>query len=141
VTFPEGVARRLRLVVTDYRNPPLNVTAVRFSAPVRQVVFARSTDLAAPLSLYYGNPKAEAPHYDFAASLPVQLMPAPARTILGSAIKNPTYRPGPKPWSERWPWLVYVVLGLASLVLLALLGLLAQTAVARHDATQRASTP
>ena len=35
------------------------------------------------------------------------------------------------PWSERHPWLVYVVLGIASVVLFALMALLAKQALAR----------
>jgi hypothetical protein len=129
------VARQLRLVVTDYRNQPLNITAVRSTAAARQVVFARSPDLAAPLRLYFGNPNAQAPRYDFDVNLPPRLDPPPARAELGPVSANPEYRPTPKPLTERWPWLVYVVLSAASLVLLGILGLLAREAVARHDAS------
>jgi len=43
----------------------------------------------------------------------------------------------PLPLTERWPWLIYVVLGAACLVLLAILGALARAALARHDARHR----
>jgi hypothetical protein len=68
--------------------------------------------------------------------LPQDLEPAPAWTQLVEKTlhANPDFRPEPKPWSERWPWLVYVVLGIASAVLLGLLGLLGREAIARHDA-------
>jgi hypothetical protein len=132
VVFPETMARRLRLVVTDYRNPPLNLLNVRYTAAAREVVFARTAS-GAPLRLYAGNPNARPPHYDFAASLPAKLDPAPVRGSLGEPAKNPEYRPPPKPWTERWPWLVYVVLGAASLVLLAILLGLARAALDRHD--------
>jgi hypothetical protein len=131
--FGEVMARRLRLVVTDYRNPSLNLTGVCYAAPARQVVFAPAQGQAPPLRLYFGNPQAQAPHYDFAATLPEKLDPPPARAALGAPVKNPEYRPPPKPWTERWPWLVYVVLGVTSLVLLAILAALAREAVARHD--------
>jgi hypothetical protein len=140
IVFPEVMARRLRLVVTDYRNPPLNLLHVRYSAAAREVVFSRPAS-AAPLRLYVGNPKAGSPHYDFAASLPDKLAPPPLRTSLGELAKNPDYRPPPKPWTERWPWLVYVVLGTASLVLLAILAGLAREALARHDRAAAAVTP
>jgi hypothetical protein len=137
IQFPEVMVRGLRLVVTDYRNPPLTVTGVRYTAPVRQVVFARSGSLAIPLRLYFGNPRAEPPHYDFAANLPGRLEPPPVRAGLEGVSKNPDFQPVPKPWTERWPWLVYVVLGMASLVLLAILVVLAREAVLRHDLAEQ----
>jgi hypothetical protein len=140
VRFPEVMARRLRLVVTDYRNPPLTIQAVSYTAPARQVVFAPAKDQPPPLRLYFGNPQAAAPHYDFAASLPEKLDPAPERGSLRSAQQNPEYRPPPKPLTERWPWLVYVVLGTASVVLLVLLVLLGREAMARHDRRAAASS-
>jgi hypothetical protein len=132
VRFNEVQVRRLRLVVTDFRNPPLGLAAVRYAAPARQIVFS-PTDLAPPLKLYFGNPDAEPPHYDFAAALPARLDPAPERAALGDVAPNPAYRPTPPPWSERWPWLVYVVLGAASLVLLGVLIALGREALRRHD--------
>jgi hypothetical protein len=134
IRFNEVQARRLRLVVTDFRNPSLNLTAVRYTAPARQVAFG-TTDLAAPLKLYFGNPQAEPPHYDFAANVPLRLDPSPTRATLGELIPNPEYSPLPLPWTERWPWLVYVVLGAASLVLLAILVALGREALRRHDRT------
>jgi hypothetical protein len=131
----EVMARRLRLVVTDYRNPPLTLTAARYSAPARQVVFAPA-GLAGPLRLYFGNPRAQAPHYDFAANLPVNLDPSPARVPLGALEANPAYQPPLRPWTERHPYLVDVVLGLASLVLLGILAVLGREAIRRHDAAQ-----
>jgi hypothetical protein len=64
------------------------------------------------------------------------LEPAPRRADLSEPTRNPDYQPPPLPWSERWPWLVYVVLSVASLVLLVLLALLSREAIARHDRTQ-----
>jgi hypothetical protein len=133
ISFPEVTARRLRLVVTDQRNPPLNLTGAHSSAAARQVIF-KPGDAQGALRLYFGNLTAPAPGYDFARTLPATLDPAPAETTLGAREKNPDYRPPPKPWTERYPWAVYVVLGVASAVLLALLGLLGREAIARHGA-------
>ena len=95
---------------------------------------------AGPLRFYVGHPKGEPPHYDFAANLPQVVEPPPARAELGPQRENPDYEPEPKPWTERWPWLVYVVLGAACLALLAMLGVLARTAVIRHDRALPASS-
>ncbi len=130
----EVMAHRLRLVVTDHSNPPLAVEAVKYTAAARQVVLAAAKGLVEPLRLYTGNPKAAPPHYDFAATLPVVLEPPPARTTLGAPMENPIFEPEPKPWTERWPWLVYVVLACASVALLAMLGGLVRAAIHRHDA-------
>jgi hypothetical protein len=137
VQLPQEVlASHLRLVVTDYRNPSLTLTGARYTAPVRQVIFAPPPDLQAPLRLYFGNPTAEAPHYDFAATLPARPEPTPARAMLDTITRNPLYNPPPKPLTERWPWLVDLVLGLASLVLLAILVALGREAVRQHDTTR-----
>jgi Protein of unknown function (DUF3999) len=133
VRFPEVLARRLQLTVTDFRNPPLTLTGVRYTAPVRQVIFP-AAEVKPPLRLYFGNPNAQPPHYDFAANLPPQVDPPPLRTALEALVENPVYRPVPKPWSERWPWLVYLVLGLAGVVLLGILAALAREAIRRRDA-------
>src|SRR5262249_5862218 len=136
IRFAEVTTGRLRLIVTDYRNSPLSITAVRYTAPARQLVFANTIDLTAPLRLYFGNPKAEPPRYDFAANLPAKVEPAPVRATLDPPVENPEYRPEPKPWTEKWPWLGYGVLGTASIVLLGILAALARVAIARHDAAQ-----
>jgi len=140
IRFPEVVARRLRLTVTDDRNPPLTITAVRSSATAREVVFAATPEMPQRLRLYFGNPHARPPNYDFARNLPPALDPPPLRVKLELPVeKNPDYRPLPKPWSERWPWLIYVVLSIASLTLLGILGVLARDALRRHDRVEATS--
>lgn len=140
ISFQEVTARRLRLVVTDYRNPPLHLTGVQYTAPARQIIFEPPADTDEALKLYFGNPKAQEPGYDFASNLPKTIDPPPVRTTLGNADaepqQNPKYVIPPKPWSERWPWGVYVVLGATSLVLLGVLGALGREAIARHDAAE-----
>ncbi len=135
IAFPEVNARRLRLVVTDHANPALTISGVQYTAAAREVIFSAANELAGPMRLYFGNPQAESPHYDFAANLPAQLEPAPVEVPLGPLERNPVYQPPLKPLTERWPWLVYWVLGAASLVLLAILGVLAREAILQHDAT------
>lgn len=139
IDLPGAVsARRLRLVLTDFANPPLTLTGARSVVAARQVLFALPRDgaVARPVWLYFGNARATPPHYDFARTLPAQVG-EPARVGLAKQPeRNPAYRPPPLPLSERWPWMVYLVLGAAALVLLVILTLLARQAVARHDAVQ-----
>ncbi len=136
IDFPEVTARRLRLVVTDFANPPLNLRTAKDSAAVREIVF-QPEGRERPLRLYYGNPDADPPHYDEEPAL--RKAAVAQRVQLGNADRNPGYQPPPQPLGERAPWLVYLVLTAASLTLLGLLVLLARKATARHDAT--APTP
>lgn len=132
--FNEVRTSRLRLVVTDHRNPPLDIRAVRFMAPARQIVFARPKHAGRAVYLYYGNPKAESPHYDFAGNLPARLAPEPSRAKLGPREENPDYQPEPLPFTERWPWAIYVVLGSVGLVLAVMIASVSRRAIAAHDA-------
>jgi hypothetical protein len=137
--FPEVRASRLRLVVIDHGNPPLKVEQVKYLAAARQVVLPRTEDGAAPLRLYYGNADAEAPRYDFERNLPAELQPEPVRTELGPRQANPVYEPEPLPLTERWPWLIYVVLGSVSLLLAGLLLSVGGAAVRQYDRQGQAS--
>lgn len=130
-TFSEARAARLRIEVVDHRNPPLRIRAVRYSAPARQVVFA-AKDVTGP-RLYFGNPDAEATQYDFARNLPEKLDPPPARATLGTRQDNPVFTPKPLPLSERWPWLVYVVLSMVIVVLGGVLLSISHVAIRSDD--------
>ena len=131
----EVFARRLRLVVTDYRNPPLTITDVSFEAAARELLIPATANVDGRFRLYFGNPQAEAPRYDFAQNLPDN----PQSTALiadAKTEKNPEYRPEPKPWTDRWPWLIYLVLGAASLILLLILA-----SIARQAGLTRSASP
>jgi hypothetical protein len=134
-TFHEVRAARLRLLVIDDRNDPLKLGAVRFRSPARQVVFERPQEANPGLRLLFGNPKGEKPNYDFARNLPAQLDPPPVRAKLGDREANPGYEPQ-LALTERWPWLIYVVLGAVTVVLAAIIVSLARAAIARHDQQQ-----
>ena len=121
ISFQEAFAGQLLLTVTDDRNVPLTFTGATALSAARQIVFESAAAGAGPLKLYYGNAKASAPRYDFADALPRELPRAPVRLSLGAGQSNPAYEPEPAPVSERAPWLIYVVLGLASLALFAVL--------------------
>ena len=134
--FAEVTASRLKLVVTDHRNPPLNLRAATVRAAAREVVFAAPGPDVSGLRLYYGNPRAESPSYDFARNLPPTLDPPPARLSLAGRSENPAYRPEPKPFTERWPWVIHVILGAICLGLGVIIVSLARTAVRLHDLRQ-----
>lgn len=135
INFPESQGRKLRLMVTDSRNPPLVIARVRYSAPARQVIFSPPEGAIPPFRLYAGNPMAPAPNYDFAARLPARLTPPPVRVEPGEARDHPIYVPPPKPWTERWPHLTDAILVAACAALGAILLRLAREAIRRHDDT------
>lgn len=140
--FPHEVrAARLKLLVTDYRNPPLEITAMQTRAAARQIVFsAERPSLPGPLRLYFGNPDAESPRYDFARNLANRLEPPPTRLKPDERLTNPVFQPKPKPLTERLPWLVQCVLGAAVLVLAAIIVSLGQAAL-KHDERVGAGVP
>jgi hypothetical protein len=124
IDFREQFARHLKLTVTDDRNPPLHLESVTALSAARQAIFQSAPGA---VRLYYGNPKGIAPHYEVAARIRASAGAAPDRLVLGAERPNPTYRPEPKPLSERSPWLVYVVLIGACAALAAILVNLAKT--------------
>jgi hypothetical protein len=129
----EVCAARLRLVVTDNRNPPLLLESVKAAAPARVVIAKRAESPAGPWRLYFGNPKAESPNYDFARNLPQRLAPPPDRLTLGARQENPGYEPEPLPLTERLPWLIYVLLSAAVAILALLIANLARASIRIAD--------
>jgi hypothetical protein len=135
----EHRASRLRLVVTDNRNPALNLESVRAAAPARVVIARRTDSPDGPWRLYFGNPKAEAPNYDFARNLPHRISPPPDRLTLGTRQDNPGYEPIPLPLTERLPWLIYVLLSAAVAVLALLIANLARASIQIADLREEAA--
>jgi hypothetical protein len=117
--------------VIDDRNPPLRIAAFTAVSAARQVIFETPADGGGLVRLYYGNRRALAPRYDLGVRIPANPAAAPSRLTLFPQRDNPIYRPEPKPFSERSPWLIYVVLAAASLALAAVLLSLARAAKAQ----------
>jgi hypothetical protein len=136
VGFEERWARRLRLTVVDDRNPPLSIYALTAEGAARQVVFDGASVAPGVMRLYYGSARALAPRYDLAARVPAESGRVADRLGLGPQRDNPAYRPDPKPFSERSPWLVYIVLAAAGIVLAAILVSLARASAASAPAGQ-----
>jgi hypothetical protein len=123
----EEYARKLRLLITDYSNQTISISAIKAGAPARQLIFALKEADGQPLRLFFGNPKATAPHYDFEKQVPVRVAVIPARSEVGAVIDNPDYKPEPLPLTERIPWLIYLVLAASSIALAMILISLART--------------
>lgn len=124
----EQNVRRLRLQITDYSNPTLNIQAIEASAPARELVFELKDPSAAPLRLFYGSANVTAPHYDFEKELPAKLAKQPMLSGVTVEFQNREYKPEPLPLTERVPWLIYLVLAASSIALGLILFSLARTA-------------
>jgi hypothetical protein len=118
ITFDqEEHVQRVKLQVTDYSNQTLNIESIDAAAPARELVFELKQPQPLPLRLYFGNQKISQPHYDFEKELDAKLKANPTSTSVGSTQRNPAYTPDPLPFTERVPWLIYLVLVASSVVL------------------------
>jgi hypothetical protein len=123
----EEYVQKLRLQVTDYSNPTLTIENIQASAPAREFVFQLNRPQSAPLRLYFGNSKIAEPHYDFEKELSGKLKVALAQASVSDVLRNPAYVPEPLPFTERLPWLIYLVLAGSSVTLGWILLSLART--------------
>ena len=121
LNFAEHFVRRLKLTVVDDRNAPLAIAGFTGFGATRQIVFPAQALTSGPLRLYYGNPDAIAPHYDLGVQIASESLARAARLTAGPPMANPVYQPKALPLSERSPWLVYIVLVAASLLLAGIL--------------------
>lgn len=125
----EEKVRQLRLQITDYSNPTLNIVGIEESAPARELVFEWKEPSSQSLRLFLGNANVTAPHYDFEKELPALLAKQPVNSAITALLPNREYKPEPLPLTERVPWLIYVVLAISSIALGFVLLSLARTAI------------
>ena len=115
LAFGERHDRYLRLRIFNGDDRPIPVKNVMVESTVRLLKFALESG-AENILLLTGNPDAKAPSYDFAAVVAREApQPEVTATMLASST-NPDYRTPPppvKPWSERYPQLLYATLALA----------------------------
>ena len=109
--FPEQWDRYLRLRVFNGDDRPVPIERALFETIGRRVKFL--PDAAGEYALYYGNPEAKAPSYDLGAVLARRTQAAEIVLAAGAERRNAAYRPPQKPWSDRYPALLYSVLAAA----------------------------
>lgn len=140
ITFDEEVhARKLRLQVTDYSNPILNITSIQAAAAARELVFELKSSAQYPLRLYFADPNQTEPHYDFEKELDAKLKNTPNVAWYGGLTTNPAYTPPLLPFTERLSWLIYLVLIGSTLALGWILSSLART-IMRSDSEPISNT-
>jgi hypothetical protein len=123
-------ASRWTVTVDNGDDPPLDVTSVLLEMAERKLCFDAAA--GAQYTLFYGDTALSAPRYDYATLF----MPEknPAQATLAPEQANPQYaaRPDTRPFTERYPWLLW----LALVLVVVLLG-----AVALRTAKESAPPP
>jgi hypothetical protein len=130
----EEHVRKLRLQITDYSNQTLTIQQIEASAPARELIYEVKQPERLPLRLFFGNAKVPEPHYDFEKEVATKLKSPVKESSVGEVIKNSAYTPEPLPFTERVPWLIYLVLAASSIVLGWILWSLARTALRKGEA-------
>ena len=120
--FPEMRCRYLKLLIYNHDDPPLKLAAFEVQGVEEDLVCR--TQPGRSYSLYYGNPQAHAPRYDFERLKNYLSLETIATVRLGSETENSSFRPSrPKrPWTERqpvlfWGVLVLMVFGLGAYII------------------------
>jgi hypothetical protein len=118
------------ITIDNGDDPPVDLESVRLEMVERKLCF--DSVAGAGYTLMYGDPPLSAPRYDYASLF------APEKDALAAALGgehvNPGFeaRPDTRPFTERYPWLLW----LALVVVVAVLGLVAvKTARDRVRAT------
>ena len=112
VTYPETTLRYLRMTVYNEDNPPLKIDGLKVRGVSRKLIFLARP--GASYDLYYGNPKARTPSYDLKRFLPYLETEGLTRGLLGPQTNNPGFTIPKKPFTERLPWLIPVVVTLTA---------------------------
>jgi len=116
VAIPEIKAAKLRVEISNYDNPPLNGVGLKIYGVKYELLFPGSS---APFKLYYGNPAAKAPNYDFHNASKYVDKTRVDRYALGQQSLNRNYIPPAdmRPWTERYPKAFWAAIILTCLIL------------------------
>ena len=125
VEFGETFGRYVHVRVRNGDDPPLASARISVYGRPRYVFFP--FERGRRYRLFYGNPPARAPQYDYAETFARVDRAAAVEARLGDAEHNPRFIAtrdalGPHPWIIRNQWVLYVGLGVAviGLVLIAI---------------------
>jgi hypothetical protein len=121
VDFPETNKRFIKIEISNKDDSPLGISGLSTFSVYREIMF--QTDASKNFRLFYGNQKADYPQYDLEKYFQY-LEPDKAVLVkMTNQKNNPGYIPEKepeKPLSERIPYLLSVILALASLILIFL---------------------
>ncbi|MCX6605167.1 MAG: hypothetical protein NTV52_16425, partial [Acidobacteria bacterium] len=114
VSFTETQLPWQRLCVFQGDDEAVVLESVKLSGVDREVFFR--SEGAGSYWLYSGAGGARAPEYDLARTAGAEFWGSAQAGKLGAREANPGYRPAPEPvtpWTERFPGLLYGVMGVA----------------------------
>jgi hypothetical protein len=118
LTFAPRHDRYLRLRIFNGDDKPITVKSAVLETTVRRLKFRLAASGA--FRLFTGNPDAKPPAYDLAAVIAREAPQPEVHAVLQAPAINPGYRPPPppvKPWSERYPQVLYGALVISILVM------------------------
>jgi len=109
----------LEVAIENGDDAPLPIASIQLQMRQRRICFDAASATNPPLELYYGDATLEAPVYDYAKLF--QPAAAPLAATLEPESPNPTFTPrsDTRPFTERHPELLWIVL-LAVVCILAL---------------------
>jgi hypothetical protein len=116
VRVPEAQARFWRVELIDRDDPQLTDVSVQLLGTPRRVVFAAEPERS--YRLLMGHPRAAAVYYQRARLVPEGELEAAIPATLGPVAANTTWA-DPAPWTERNPYLVWILLLLGIAVVIA----------------------
>jgi hypothetical protein len=123
VVYPETTARYIRLIILDEDSPPVIVKGIDIWSLRRRLVFL--ADPQSSYHLYYGNVQAPHPSYDIGRILPyleTGEIPEASLSIQATNVYYIEKSAEPdRPLTERFPWLLPVVIGIAVVVVAVIL--------------------
>jgi hypothetical protein len=111
--YPETRDRYIRVRVFDHDNRPIAVRSARVEALNQYIHFYSQTE--GNYWVYFGNTDAQTPSYDLPLIL-ARRSETPSPAAVGPVESNPEYQPPApprRPWTERYPALLYTILVLA----------------------------
>lgn len=114
VSYPESTSRYFRITIFNQDNPPITIEEVKVFGILRKLVF--EVDPNQSYRLFYGNSGARYPRYDLERYFQYLETENLLQATLGVQRDNSSFEekvPPPPPVTERFPWLLPVVLGVS----------------------------
>ncbi len=115
IAFDETQAARWRVVVHDGDNAALRDVRIDAYGTPRRIYFDAQPGTS--YRLIYGNPSAAAPVFDYSKTHGAATLGRATAVALGIPMLNPSFVSSTpaKPWSDRYPWILWSALAVAVL--------------------------